>query len=425
MKPGIVNTSSPPNWGDRCLAVTRFCAIFGAVTAPVSTALTSVACAIMLISWSVSGRVATTLRDALSLPVGKALALFLGVLLIGLLYSPVPWGEKLDSLWGWRKLVYALPLLGVFVAGASDRRLMVAFLGMTVTGMAISFLVWFGLVPFKVGHDGVVLQNHPVQGITFSVAILFALILGMSASIRWRWILVVVSCGLVANILFVTSGRSGHLALLIVFAITLGVVVGWRRVYLWVPAAMAIAVIAFSASPLWREKLAQGVAEMRIHDQVTEVTSIGTRILYYQTAWELIKDRPVFGYGTGSYGHHYTAIVSERYKDWRGEPGSDPHNQYLYVWAENGAIGVVVFLGFLFAAFRRALQSPHGLAAAGVLLIWCVTSLFNSHFRTFPEGHMIGLMLGVLLASGRVYPPRPTQMSNAAKSSEASGRGPT
>jgi hypothetical protein len=34
----------------------------------------------------------------------------------------------------------------------------------------------------------------------------------------------------------------------------------------------------------------------------------------------------------------------------------------------------------------------------GVLLAWCVTSLFNSHFRTFPEGHLIWLLAGAMLA---------------------------
>jgi O-antigen ligase len=33
-----------------------------------------------------------------------------------------------------------------------------------------------------------------------------------------------------------------------------------------------------------------------------------------------------------------------------------------------------------------------------LLAAWCTTSLFNSHFQTFNEGHLIALLLGALLA---------------------------
>jgi O-antigen ligase len=35
----------------------------------------------------------------------------------------------------------------------------------------------------------------------------------------------------------------------------------------------------------------------------------------------------------------------------------------------------------------------------GVLMAWCATSLFNSHFSTFTEGRFIYIWLGIMLAS--------------------------
>lgn len=399
-------------WGDRSLSATRFFAILAAVSAPVSTALTSAACALMLLSWMVSGRAMATLRSSLSQSVGIALAVFFVILAIGMFYSSVPWSVRLEAMWAWRKLAYVLLLLGIFAAGHSDKRLMAAFLSMATLGMVVSFLAWFEFLPSKTGHPiGVVLQNHSVQGVAFSVAILFAMFLSREANTRWRWVFGIISCGFVANIMLVAQGRSGHLALIVVLGLAAGNLIGWRRFYLWIPAAVAAAVLAFSASPLWRERLAQGVAEIKTHGEVAEITSMGTRMLYFQTAWNLIKSRPILGYGTGSYGHEYSAVVREKYSDWRAKPGTDPHNQYLFIWVENGIVGLLAFLAFLFFAFRRALQSPAGWAAAGVLVIWCLTSLFNSHFKTFPEGHLIGLLLGILLANGR---PSTTQRAGVA-----------
>lgn len=403
-------------WGDRSLSATRFFAILAAVSAPVSTALTSAACALMLLSWAASGRAIATLRDSVSQPVGIVLALLLGLMAVGMIYSSVPWSVRLEAMWAWRKLAYVLLLLGIFAAGRSDKRLMVAFLTMATLGMLASFLAWFGLLPSKTGQPvGVILQNHSVQGVAFSVAVLFAIFLGRDATGRWRWILGIICCGFVANIMFVAQGRSGHLALMVVLMFALGALIGWRRFYLWIPAAMAAGVIAFSASPLWRERWALGVAEIKNHVELAEITSMGTRMLYFQTAWNLVKSRPILGYGTGSYGHEYSAVVRDKYSDWRAKPGTDPHNQYLFIWVENGIVGLLAFLAFLFVAFRRAMQSPAGWVAAGLLAIWCLTSLFSSHFKTFPEGHLIGLLLGILLANGRPSTTRSAEVATPAR----------
>jgi membrane associated rhomboid family serine protease len=48
-----------------------------------------------------------------------------------------------------------------------------------------------------------------------------------------------------------------------------------------------------------------------------------------------------------------------------------------------------------------------------LFLAWLATSLFNSHFQTFAEAHLIGLVLGVLLASE--MPPYGWGVGDAAK----------
>jgi uncharacterized membrane protein YadS len=39
-----------------------------------------------------------------------------------------------------------------------------------------------------------------------------------------------------------------------------------------------------------------------------------------------------------------------------------------------------------------------------LLLAWCLTSLFSSHFHTFNEGHLIAILLGVCLARESAQP---------------------
>jgi hypothetical protein len=56
----------------------------------------------------------------------------------------------------------------------------------------------------------------------------------------------------------------------------------------------------------------------------------------------------------------YSSHVATKYQDWRGDEFRS-HNQYLFVWLENGLIGLALFLAYIYAAIRQgASQQPYG-----------------------------------------------------------------
>jgi hypothetical protein len=65
--------------------VCRGAAVTAVVAVTFSTALTSAACAVMLLSWAISGQVKSTLGASLQHPLGAALAGFLALAAIGML----------------------------------------------------------------------------------------------------------------------------------------------------------------------------------------------------------------------------------------------------------------------------------------------------------------------------------------------------
>ena len=89
-----------------------------------------------------------------------------------------------------------------------------------------------------------------------------------------------------------------------------------------------------------------------------------------------------------------TATSVVRPSDWNSY-----HNQYLSIAIQQGVSGVVLFVVWI-AAIAREREAPRDrhLLAIAILMSWCVTSLFSSHFRTFAEGHLLATFLGVLLA---------------------------
>ena len=126
---------------------------------------------------------------------------------------------------------------------------------------------------------------------------------------------------------------------------------------------------------------------------------MGIRAVFYENTVELIRERPWFGLGSGAFGEAYTAHVRGKYTDWRAMPSGDPHNQYLYVLAEQGIVGLMAFLSFIALALAdRGDRGPTRLIAIGMLLAWCATSMLSSHFQTFSEGHLLAFFLAAMLA---------------------------
>jgi O-antigen ligase len=401
--PEGTNAGASPaqRWGDRCLTVGRGAAVAGVCVVTFSTALTSIATAVLLASWAISGQAARSVRASLRHPLGVALLVFFAVAGIGMLYSPAPWPDRLSAVASWRRLGYALLLLGFFAADDWKRRFVVSFVVVTSIGLFASYLAAFGLIPSKPGQGtGALLQNHSTQGIVFSLAVLCLAHLARSASARVRWALFSGAALFAVNVMYITPGRSGYAALVVAAFVSGAMLFGWRRIHIWLSIVVVLGAVAFMTAAQLRERIFQGIDEIASADSSKNLTSMGTRVLFYRTTLELIRERPLFGYGSGSFGKVYSALVAKRYTDWRAGPTTDPHNQYLFIAMELGLVGLVAFLAVLITGFWSAARAgPYGWIAGGVLAVLCVTSLFSSHFRTFAEGHLIGLFLGAMLAA--------------------------
>jgi O-antigen ligase len=364
--------------------------------------LVSVACGVMLIALLVSGRTHRVLRDALAQPLAIAIAVFFAVLVVGMLYSEAAWPERASSVWSWRKPAYLLILLGLFSAPTWKRRFVWTLVIVAAASVVASFGAWaLGIAPKEPTEPGVLMQNHSTQGMFFAVAMLCCVIVAfMSPSRRVRWLLIAFAGLMALNVVFVSPGRSGYLALAATLAVAGIRLLGWRRLPIVIVGLAVVSVLAYVASPMVRERIALGVAEMHSYRESESLTSMGYRMNAWENTIALIRERPVLGYGTGSYGKVYSERVRQRYDDWRGEPGMDPHNQYLMILTENGVIGLAALLAVIVLAFRAGVRSTDGYRwiALGTLLAWTLTSFFSSHFRTFPEGHLVALVLGATLA---------------------------
>lgn len=379
----------------RWLIVAEFISLF------IATSLTSVIEIILFATVLYCfGKLRGRMVPSLHQPVVAMTLVLIGVLFLGMCYGSVPFFEKIRILMGWRKLLLLLLALLVFDEAPWKERLARIVVGAALAGVLLSYLGLLGYTPTIVVH------NHATQGMYFAVGAFAAVVLLFSPSgaarmtPALRWGLGISAALLVLNVIFVTSGRSGYLALLVLACVAcLGLFRGRIRLGLTVFVPLAI-VLMFLLSSVASQRLTQGMDEMRDYKQEKNYTSMGIRMVMWTNTAQLIRERPLFGYGLGGLKEAYREKV-KGISGWGGIVIDDPHNQYLKVTAELGLVGLLVFLGFIGSFSLQGVSGADRILGLGVLLAWCATSLFSGHFSTAGEGRFLMLWCGTQFALTR------------------------
>jgi len=255
----------------------------------------------------------------------------------------------------------------------------------------------------------------------FSVATFACLVLlrfSVFSDTYANWLLKLSALLLTLNIIFVTPGRSGYLAFVVLIMVFISFGVQKKLKIIMFVLAPLIILSLLLASPVARDRLFKGIDEIQSYEQSPEFTSIGIRIVMWKNTVQLLKkfEHPVVGYGTSGFETAYKKQVGwqgepvgindnkrndrkrRRQVGWQGEPVGDPHNQYLRILVEYGFIGLILFFLFIFSLFKQNIRGPFYILGIGVLIAWCATSMFSAHFTTFAEGRFLMIWCSALLS---------------------------
>lgn len=105
-----------------------------------------------------------------------------------------------------------------------------------------------------------------------------------------------------------------------------------------------------------------------------------TRLLSWDAAISLIKERPVFGYG-----HAATqTALNKKYQEegyiFPLKESYNAHNLWLQSWLENGLLAIIILFGIFLVLFQKSWHNPLFLAFVLLLL---TNSLFEGMFNRF------------------------------------------
>ena len=378
---------------------------------PMSVALANVGLLLTLVFWLLGCVWGSSLRDtrqALANPlVPPALALFAWIA-IATLWSPATGSLIGAALGKYSKLLWVPVFIGLLNDPATRRRCGQAFaLAMLFTLVVTWLNVWFDFSWTRThnqgfGEDHTVFKDRIAQGILMSFFTVMALHHAVRAPTRARAVLAAVVSGLAAfSVLFLSSGRTGYLALLLALAVFAVFAVGLHRRRLAIAALALVAVMAltFTTSTQLRSRVNEAWLEARGSSITVPVTSAGARVEMNRFALQSALEQPLLGHGTAS----YPVLAPAHFTDplWCAVVCVHPHNQFAFFLFEQGLIGLALFLWFVFAIARQAWREdrPRRALMMGFLAVLLVSNSTHSSLWLSTENHFFILMSVLLMAA--------------------------
>lgn len=156
-----------------------------------------------------------------------------------------------------------------------------------------------------------------------------------------------------------------------------------------------IITIIFSVdNPLNRSSISATERAVLVFDAQEQDKSLNQRFLIWQSTLNMIKDKPFFGAGIGSFKLNYLYYQADflsqkpNYLTYNVK-AAEAHNEYLQTWSEMGIIGLLFFLLFIYLFYHNSIKRIRELEKneEKIILIGLISgitiTLFHSIF-SFP-----------------------------------------
>ncbi|HEV8519262.1 MAG TPA: O-antigen ligase family protein [Burkholderiales bacterium] len=389
------------NGAERCA---RICAIALGVSIPISVAFDNIFLALILVSCVAAAGYRAKLGSALRNPVALAAFALFALLVVGTTYGSGYTDEGIDMLGKYLDLAFVPIFVYLFRDEQTRHRAWIALAVALALTLVISYLARFGVISDNLlvmgdRENPVVFKQYLTQSVMMAFAtLLFSQLARATPLISRRYLWSALAIFSAINVALMSLGRTGQVilvALLFYLAHTI-----WPRRTALVTAvgvAVVIGALIFSAGAI-NSRFSQALEEWNNwRPGETAQTSVGQRLEFYLNSLEIMRKHPLVGTGTGSFSKEYADQVAGTSMT----ATINPHNEYLNMAVQLGAIGMFALLYLFFCEWRLAplLPTEHERhLARGVVITFAIGCLFNSLLMDHTEGLWFAWMTGLLFA---------------------------
>jgi len=368
-------------WTEKAHQAGVFLTIALGFAIPISTSLTNYLATLILVLWFLAGHFKTFKDQVRSNPLVRASLLLFLIFVLGMLYTPVSFGEAGKMLKKYRELLYLIVLIPFLCTEKHRTWAQCAFgLSVVVTLIASFYTFYFPPESLDKALMGQAFKdriNHSFLLAAFAFGLMtyaFAhknnkrFVMGLSA------IFVLAT----ADLFFIVNGRTGYVLFYLLFIVFLAQQFKWRfTVY----GLLVLLILNFGLisvpGPYQKRAYETVVNTLKYFKKGNSETSVGQRLEFMITSSQLLAERPVFGHGTGSFKSQYAALAEAKGLKLKT---ANPHSEYLMTGVQTGLVGIGFLLYFIFCQFKYSFRlSPlNKNLALGLAAITAVGCMGNS-----------------------------------------------
>ena len=353
-------------------------------TIPIWVVADSILVVLLVLCWTACGEWREKFRRITRNPVALITLLLFGWLLAGSFWGLGSLDERMHAVKKYADLLL-IPLLISMAINVQERnRALLALAASLVVTLVLSLVLSTGiLLPNSVAlncdpSNPCVFKKHTTHNVLMAFGALLFAVLAWKSRDRWkRWSWGLVSILAAGNVLM-GHGRTGYVVLAGLVVLAFHMTFGWRGML----AAIVVLSVSFSAayqvSSSFHERVNLAVSGVTQWNPKVAVANdaVGWRLEYFYHTAEIIQDHPLMGVGTGGFVPAYRARTEQAGFD----VPPHPHNQYLFIMAQVGIIGLGLLLWLFAQQWRSASLAegvPYGLLARGLVVTIVIGCFFN------------------------------------------------
>ena len=357
-----------------------------------SSALTALFSILMLICWIASG----TYKNIPLIIKENSIALlgtvFYALLFIGMTYSPAPLETTLDFFKKYRVLLF-IPIILSLTKG--QPKITVNIVNALLLGYLLvlvnAYLVNFNLIPM---NKSALIRQGGGYLVIFAYLVMQRAMLEKKRRFLWGGFFLVISY----DIFFILDTRTGWLIFIALTILFLFQYFSVKKQLIFYALSLFLAFGIFYTSHSIQYRVNQTINSLQNYDATkknSRGTSVGNRLDWYQNSVELIKKKPVFGYGTGAFEVLHNSLV-ERYSTVQI---SDPHNEFLLTTVQIGFVGLIVLLALFIDPILRSVklirrkENAKAYALQATVLYLFIGCLFNSWLLSSVSSHIFTFLI--------------------------------
>ena len=318
---------------------------------------------IICILWLFSGNYKSKFDQIINNKLMLASIVFFCLHVVGLIWTEdLAWGLHIvHKMW---YFIGLFPILYTIVRKDYISHYISAFLLAISITEVCSYLVWFEVIePFK---NATVENPTPFMShISYNPILAFAIYLVLHEIFFNKKITNFVfslysffAISMTVN-MFITGGRAGQVAFFAMLVVLIIQILDKQRIKSLITIFIVIPGIFFAAyqtSDLFQQRVNSAVHETLIYDNKS-LNSIGYRITFALNSWEVIKENPIIGIGTGDFPIEYKKINQINTPE---KPNTtNPHNMFTLIVMELGVIGLISMLSIFYYQIKLSFNSSN------------------------------------------------------------------